>query len=186
MVSRLTRGDAPFYRCGAVACACSHHSLHFPSVAPTAGMADRGILPAVMGARSQYDTPIYGILLSAGGVLCLGWMSFGEVVAMLNLLYCYSQVIEFAAFLHLRVARPDLPRPFRIPIGTVGMSLLLALPMAFIVVVVYFSSALALSLSVMLCLLGVAMYYLLVMAKQNGWCAFEERHLHDELSTLPK
>jgi amino acid transporter len=150
-----------------------------------AGMADRGILPAVLGARSKHDTPIYGILLSAAGVLCLGWMSFGEVVAMLNLLYCYSQVIEFAAFLHLRIARPDLPRPFKIPIGTLGMSLLLALPMLFICVVVYFSSFVALTLSVLLCLMGVAMYHLLQLAKVNGWCAFEERHLHDDEVCAP-
>lgn len=149
-----------------------------------AGMADRGILPAVMGARSVHDTPVYGILLSAGGVLCLGWMSFGEVVAMLNLLYCYSQVIEFAAFLHLRVARPDLPRPFRIPIGTWGMSALLALPMGFILVVVYFSSPTALILSAVLCVMGGGMYYLLQYAKEQGWFEFEERHLHDDF--LPK
>ncbi len=143
-------------------------------------MADRGILPAVMSTRSAHDTPIYGILLSAGGVLCLGWMSFGEVVAMLNLLYCYGQVIEFAAFLHLRVVRPDLPRPFRVPIGTVGMSLLLSMPIVFIGVVIYFSSALALGLSLLLCAMGCGMYYLLMLAKSRGWCEFEERHLHDD------
>lgn len=145
-----------------------------------AGMAERGILPAVLGTRSAHDTPIYGILLSAGGVLCLGWMSFGEVVAMLNLLYCFGQLIEFAAFLHLRAAHPDLPRPFRIPIGTFGMGLLLAMPTVFIGVVVYFSSPLALGLSLLLCALGCGMYYLLVLAKQYNWCEFEERHLHDE------
>jgi amino acid transporter len=151
-----------------------------------AGMADRGILPAVLGARSEYDTPVYGILLSAGGVLCLGWMSFGEVVAMLNLLYCYSQLIEFAAFLHLRVAHPELPRPFRIPIGTVGMCILLALPMAFIGVVVYFSSPLALGLSALLCAMGGGAYYLLQLAKERGWCDFEERHIHDHDDVLPQ
>lgn len=144
-----------------------------------AGMADRGILPKVMGARSRHDTPVYGILLSAGGVLCLGWMSFGEVVAMLNLLYCYSQIIEFAAFISLRVYRPDLPRPFRIPIGTVGMAALLALPMVFIGVVIYFSSPIALGLSLVLCALGTGMFYLLRYAKEQGWCEFEERNLHD-------
>ena len=142
-----------------------------------AGMADRGILPSVLGTRSaQYDTPVYGILLSAAGVLCLGWMSFGEVVAMLNLLYCYSQLIEFAAFLHLRVTRPDLARPYRIPIGTVGMSIILCGPIAFIFIVVYFSSVTALVLSALLCVMGGGVYYLLQVAKERNWCHFEERH----------
>eukprot|EP00598_Pedospumella_elongata_P016473 CAMPEP_0184993698 /NCGR_PEP_ID=MMETSP1098-20130426/46465_1 /TAXON_ID=89044 /ORGANISM="Spumella elongata, Strain CCAP 955/1" /LENGTH=56 /DNA_ID=CAMNT_0027519585 /DNA_START=69 /DNA_END=236 /DNA_ORIENTATION=- len=54
------------------------------------------------------------------------------------------------------------------------------MPTVFIGVVVYFSSPLALGLSLLLCAMGCGMYYLLVLAKQKGWCDFEERHLHDE------
>jgi amino acid transporter len=148
-----------------------------------AGMADRGILPSALSLRSQYDTPTFGILLSAGGVVCLGWMNFGEVVAMLNLLYCYSQLIEFAAFIQLRIAQPDLPRPYRIPMGTKGVIAMLSAPVAFICIVVYFSSYLAIALSIALTLLGTAMFYLLQEAKERGWCDFKERHQPMEFSS---
>jgi len=75
-----------------------------------AGMAERGILPRVLATRNKHGTPTYGVLLSATGVIALCWLSFSEVVGMLNLLYCYAQIIEFAAFLHLRRTRPDLHR----------------------------------------------------------------------------
>ena len=55
-----------------------------------AGMADRGILPKALGVRSRFDTPVIGILLSSIGIFFLCWMSFEEVIDMLNLLYCYG------------------------------------------------------------------------------------------------
>jgi hypothetical protein len=56
--------------------------------------------------------------------------------------------------------------------------------MGFILVVVYFSSPVALILSAVLCVMGGGMFYLLQYAKEQGWFEFEERHLHDDL--LPK
>lgn len=141
-----------------------------------AGMADRGILPSVLGVRNKHDTPTLGIILSASGIVALCWMSFSEVVDMLNLLYCYGQAIEFFAFLYLRYSKPDMPRPFRIPVGFFGMCLMLTPPLAFIVVILYFSSMTALVLSGALLVLGFVLYYLLELARVNGWCSFEDRY----------
>ena len=63
-----------------------------------AGMADRGMLPTVLGqryygflvifsqwyrstlsCRSKFETPTYGILISATGIVCLCWMTFDQV-----------------------------------------------------------------------------------------------------------
>lgn len=151
-----------------------------------AGMADRGILPAFLGARNQYDTPTLGILLSASGIVALCWMSFSEVVDMLNLLFCYGQAIEFFAFLYLRYAKPDMPRPFRIPIGFYGMCVMLAFPLAFIVVILYFSSMSALVSSVVLTMLGFVLYYMLDYARVNNWCTFVDRYAGDDNNNPPE
>jgi amino acid transporter len=140
-----------------------------------AGMAERGILPKVLGKRSVHDTPIYGILISASGVLCLCWMSFSEVIDMLNLLFCFGQAIEFFAFLELRRSKPNMPRPFRIGIGFVGMCFVLLFPLTFIVVILYFSSTKSLVLSFFCALLGVGVYYILEIAKTNKLCVFEDK-----------
>ncbi|RYH27227.1 APC family permease [archaeon] len=139
-----------------------------------AGMADRGILPSVLGKRSKHDTPVYGILLSSAGVLCLCWMSFSEVIDMLNLLFCIGQAIEFFAFLHLRRVKPDMPRPFKVGIGFYGMCVMLSFPLAFILVILYFSSTASLIVAAALSLSGVAVFYLLEMAKARNWCHFED------------
>ena len=42
-------------------------------------MAEKGILPKVLGTRNSYNAPTYGILMSACGVVALAWLSFSEV-----------------------------------------------------------------------------------------------------------
>ena len=142
-----------------------------------AGMADRGILPTFLGKRNNaHDTPTYGILLSALGVLGLCWMSFSDVVDMLNLLFCFGQAIEFVAFLHLRRVKPDMPRPFKIPVGFYGMCVMLSFPLLFIAVIMYFSSFISLVVSSGLALLGIILYYVLEAARERKWCKFEDRY----------
>ncbi len=114
-------------------------------------------------------------MLSAVGVALLSWLSFSSVIDMLNLLYCFGQVIEFCAFLHLRRTQPDLARPYKVPLGLVGMCVLLSFPLAFIGVILSFSSLDALFITVSLTALGVVVYWLLNLAKRYKWCVFEVR-----------
>jgi amino acid transporter len=140
-----------------------------------AGMADTGILPRFLGHRNPYGAPTFGVLLSASGVVCLGWLSFSEVVDMLNLLFCYGQAIEFGAFLWLRWKHPDMPRPFRIGIGFAGMAVILFFPLAFIGVIMYFSSRTALVVSGTLAFLGVGVYYVLEVSRALNICQFNSK-----------
>jgi amino acid transporter len=77
------------------------------------GMAERGFLPKCLARRSKHGTPTVGILLSSLGVVCLGFFSFVDIVEMLNAVYCLAELLEFAAFVWLRVTAPALPRPYK-------------------------------------------------------------------------
>ena len=76
-------------------------------------MAERGFLPLAMGHRSGHGTPTVGILLSSVGVVCLSVLSFVEIVEMVNSVYCMAELLEFTAFVWLRIKSPDLHRPYR-------------------------------------------------------------------------
>uniref|UniRef100_A0A804PME2 Polyamine transporter PUT1 n=1 Tax=Zea mays TaxID=4577 RepID=A0A804PME2_MAIZE len=104
------------------------------------GMAERGMLPAFFARRSRHGTPLVGILFSASGVLLLSSLSFEEIVAAENFLYCFGMLLEFIAFVLLRVRRPDAPRPYRVPLGTAGCVAMLVPPTALIVVVLALST----------------------------------------------
>jgi amino acid transporter len=63
--------------------------------------------------RSRHGTPTYGILLSSVGVMCLSTFSFVDIVELLNAIYCLAELLEFAAYVWLRVRAPNLPRPYK-------------------------------------------------------------------------
>lgn len=104
------------------------------------GMAERGMLPEFFAKRSRYGTPLVGILFSASGVVMLSWLSFQEIVAAENFLYCFGMLMEFLAFVKLRMKFPSLSRPYRIPVGTKGAILMCALPTLLILVVLVLAS----------------------------------------------
>lgn len=104
------------------------------------GMAERGMLPAALGRRSRFGTPTLAYVLSASGVILLSAFSFLEVIEILNFLYCWAQLLEFAAFISLRRKRMDLHRPYKIPVGTLGATLLLVFPTVTVVIMIAWSS----------------------------------------------
>jgi amino acid transporter len=82
------------------------------------GMAERGHLPKVFAARSRHGTPTFGILLGCAVIVAMGAANVDRLIEMLNFNYAISLLMEYAAFVQLRIKRPDLPRPFRIPLNT--------------------------------------------------------------------
>jgi amino acid transporter len=136
-------------------------------------MADKGQLPKILGHRSVYGTPTYGILMSATGVLCLAWLSFSEIIQMLNILYCFAQVIEFVAFIQLRIRYGHVYRPYRIPLGTLGCVCMLILPTTFAIVMICISSLQTLIVAIVFILLGHVLYYILEYAKKYELCEFD-------------
>lgn len=84
------------------------------------GMSERGFLPSVFNRRSKYGTPTWGILASSIGVAGIVFLDFGQIVELLNSVYCLGQLLEFVAFIWLRIRHPSLHRPYRIPLPTWG------------------------------------------------------------------
>jgi amino acid transporter len=71
------------------------------------GMADRGFLPKIFSTRSRYGTPTYGLLLGVFVIIAMGNFDLEHLIELLNLNYSTSLLMEYAAFLKLRVSKPD-------------------------------------------------------------------------------
>jgi len=83
-------------------------------------LATDGYLPQVFARRLAHGAPWVSVLAcSALWTLSLG-LSFERLVSLDILLSGTSLVLELVALVVLRVREPDLPRPFRIPGGTVA------------------------------------------------------------------
>ncbi|KAJ4883431.1 Polyamine transporter RMV1 [Raphanus sativus] len=144
------------------------------------GMAERGMLPAFFAERSRYGTPWVGTLFSASGVVLLSWLSFQEIVAAENLLYCFGMVLEFIAFVRLRVKRPAASRPFKIPVGVLGSVLMCVPPTVLIGFVAAFSNLRVAGVSLAAVVVGLVLQPCLKQVEKKGWLKFSvSSHLPD-------
>ncbi|KAG5524445.1 hypothetical protein RHGRI_031189 [Rhododendron griersonianum] len=138
------------------------------------GMAERGMLPEFFATRSRYGTPLVGILFSASGVVMLSWMSFQEIVAAENILYCFGMILEFIAFIVLRMKHPAASRPYKIPLGTVGSVLMCIPPTILIFVVLALSSLKVMVVSLVAVVIGLVMQPCVKHVKRKRWFKFSE------------
>ncbi|KAI3728032.1 hypothetical protein L6452_16658 [Arctium lappa] len=136
------------------------------------GMAERGMLPEFFAKRSRYGTPSIGILFSASGVILLSWLSFQEIVAAENFLYCFGMILEFIAFVRLRMKYPAASRPYKIPVGTVGSVLLCVPPTILICVVLALSSLKVMIVSVIAIVIGLVLQPFLKHVEKKRWIKF--------------
>ncbi len=92
-------------------------------------MAQDGMLPRIFTrVHPKTKAPWVAILACAAGwALCLG-LGFESLVTLDIMLYGASLVLEFAALVALRVRRPEMPRPFRVPGGLAGAILVGVFP----------------------------------------------------------
>lgn len=81
------------------------------------GMAERGFVPKIFASRSRYDTPTAAIVLSTLFMVGMSSSNLEKLVELLNFNYAIGLLIEFTAFVKLRISEPNLSRPFRIPLN---------------------------------------------------------------------
>ncbi|KAJ8747605.1 hypothetical protein K2173_014467 [Erythroxylum novogranatense] len=138
------------------------------------GMAERGMLPEFFAKRSPYGTPLTGILFSASGVILLSWLSFQEIVAAENFLYCFGMIMEFIAFIKLRIKSPTAPRPYKIPVGTAGAILMCIPPTLLILVVLALASLKVVAISMIAVVIGLILQPCLAYAEKKMWLSFSK------------
>eukprot|EP00622_Pseudochattonella_farcimen_P004385 FR739765.1.p1 GENE.FR739765.1~~FR739765.1.p1 ORF type:complete len:265 (+),score=10.58 FR739765.1:101-796(+) len=137
------------------------------------GMADQGQLPKVLSARSRFGTPTVPIILSAAGIVLLGKLDFNAIIELVNILYAFAELIEFAAFIKLRRAAREIHRPYRIPVNDRwGVTLFFAPAAIFLLPVMSQASALSWILSLMALVIAAGTYTLCVVARYQRWCEF--------------
>uniref|UniRef100_A0A2P2IMN5 Putative polyamine transporter At1g31830 isoform X1 n=2 Tax=Rhizophora mucronata TaxID=61149 RepID=A0A2P2IMN5_RHIMU len=141
------------------------------------GMAEHGMLPELFSKRSRYGTPLAGILFSASGIILLSWLSFQEIVAAENFLYCFGMIMEFIAFVKLRMEHPAVARPYKIPVGTVGAILMCIPPTLLILVVLALASLKVMALSMVAVIIGLIMQPCLAYTEKKRWLRFSKKSI---------
>jgi L-asparagine transporter-like permease len=168
------------------------------------GMADRGLIPKVFSKRSRFGTPTNGILVGTFVIFCLGVAEFDALVEMLNFAYAIALLMEFAAFIKLRITDSDgkystqtillvlskcncsshifrlilfafiVERPFRIPFNTLGCCLFIAPACAICLFVMVSASKVTYIYFVILVTFGLVFHFIQKMAKHYNLWEYAE------------
>jgi amino acid transporter len=91
-------------------------------------LAEDRYLPAVFTRRLRTGAPWLAVLVCAAAWGLALQLGLKRVLALDVILYGLSLLLEFAALAALRVREPGLPRPFRVPGGTIVAGLLGVFP----------------------------------------------------------
>jgi amino acid transporter len=94
-------------------------------------LAANGQLPAVLAKiHPRLGTPWMAVIVSSACYSAFAYWSFKELIVLDMWLYSIALLLELAAFVALRLREPELPRPWRVGGGALGMWATAALPAA--------------------------------------------------------
>ena len=99
-------------------------------------------------------------------------MSFQETIAAENFLYCFGMILEFIAFVRLRIKYPVASRPYKIPLGTIGSILMCIPPTILICITVALSSLKVVVVSLIVVIIGLLLQPCLKCAERKKWFKF--------------
>eukprot|EP00547_Thalassionema_nitzschioides_P004266 CAMPEP_0194220450 /NCGR_PEP_ID=MMETSP0156-20130528/28394_1 /TAXON_ID=33649 /ORGANISM="Thalassionema nitzschioides, Strain L26-B" /LENGTH=583 /DNA_ID=CAMNT_0038950491 /DNA_START=436 /DNA_END=2187 /DNA_ORIENTATION=- len=137
------------------------------------GMAERGYLPKIFQKRSKFGTPTMGIIVGTLVILAFGCADFGQLLELLNVNYAISLLMEYAAFIKLRLFHKQLQRPYRIPIPDWAAVLIAIPPSAGILLIFAISNWAVYIFTLGALAFGVILFKFGETSKQRGWFNYE-------------
>lgn len=84
---------------------------------------------------------------------------FDQLIEMLNFNYAISLLMEYFAFIKLRLSRPNIERPYKIPLNTVGCVLLFSPSIIFTVLVLALANATTYVFATGVILVGLVIFW---------------------------
>jgi amino acid transporter len=123
-------------------------------------MSEDGYLPPIFAAKHRkYGTPWIAILISSAIYALLAFQTLAQLLTVYVWLRILVTILTVLAAWRLRTVRPELPRPFRIPWGKLGLSYVVIAPLAMSAVALVGSDKFALKWGPIPVALGVAAYF---------------------------
>lgn len=91
-------------------------------------LARDGYFPKFLARQNSRDVPVASVIVCAIGYSIFALFGYERLVVLYVVVYTFSIVLEFLALWILRSREPELPRPFRVPGGRLGLALTVILP----------------------------------------------------------
>jgi amino acid transporter len=146
------------------------------------GMAERGYVPSIFAHRSRHGTPTYAIILGTSIIIILVTLSdLSQLIEMLNFSYAMALLMEYAAFIKLRISHPDMHRPWRLPFNTFGCILLFIPPFLCTIFLLSLATYQTYIFSICVNSMGVLLY----VSKERGYWGGESNSAVASIAQSP-
>ncbi|MES1147153.1 MAG: APC family permease, partial [bacterium] len=100
--------------------------------------AHDGLLPKSLARlHPKLGTPVIPILVVAAAILMLVGKKFSDLIEMDVLVYSTALMMEFGALVWLRIKKPEMPRPFKIPGGLPIVLVVALLPLLVLIAIAF-------------------------------------------------
>lgn len=149
------------------------------------GMAERGYLPKIFQTRSKYGTPTAGIVFNTIVIVIFSCADFGQLLELLNSVYAMSLLMEYAAFVKLRLFHKELERPYRIPIPDWASVLFVIPPILGIFAIIAVSNWYVYFFCTGALVFGVLIFRLSETFKRRGWFTYESKDSRIKRYAMP-
>ncbi|XP_010691973.2 probable polyamine transporter At3g13620 [Beta vulgaris subsp. vulgaris] len=144
------------------------------------GMVNIGFLPRFCAARSKwFNTPWVGILAATIIILGVSFMDLTDLISTANFLYSLGMLLEFASFLWLRRKRPQLKRPFKVPMELPGLVVMCLVPCALLVWMMVGATKRVFMLSGVITACGIIWFFFMKLCKSRKWCVFNNIQIQE-------
>jgi amino acid transporter len=123
-------------------------------------MSEDGYLPRVFALKHpKFGTPWLAILISSAIFAALAFHTLAQLLTVYIWLRILVTVLTVLAVWRIREQRPDLPRPFRVPGGKLGLAYVVIAPLVMSVVALVGSDKFALKWGPIPVALGILAYF---------------------------
>ena len=144
------------------------------------GMVEIGFLPMFCGAKSKwFNTPWVGISVATLIILGVSFLDFTDLIASANFLYSLGMLLEFASFLWLRRKKPQLKRPYKVPLKLPGLGMMCLCPFALLVWIIVIASKTVFLMSGVITAGGIVWYFFMKFCQSKKLCAFNSIQVHE-------
>jgi len=132
-------------------------SAALSALGPDIGWSKLGVL------HNRFKTPWVSVIVNTIGITLLIPFNFQILVQIDVAFYALSLVVQFASLFWLRVKEPDLARPYKLPMNSMGIAIFIACPIALCLVLVVLTSTITklvvLGVIVLGCIINVGIYW---------------------------
>jgi len=136
--------------------------------------------PLLGKIHHKFKTPWVSILINSIGIALLIVFPFQMLVEIDVTFYALSLIVQFGALFWLRIKEPNLNRPYKLPLGTIGVGIFVGPPIVLCILLVILTSNITKLVMLGVLVIGAGLYGLIYWKNKSLGLGFRQLNVQQE------